>query len=79
MLDDLTYSKRLELLTLWERVAATNPNFLDCVDEIESDCRTLLAMDLGNTAREGILNIIGNTITMAVIYNSLVKNIKEMA
>ena len=76
MLSDL---EQLKLISLWERVADDKPEFGDCVDEIESDCRALLAMDLGNTANEGILNIIANTITMAVIYNSLVKNIKEMA
>lgn len=71
------YEKK-KILTAWAKIAASNPEFGECVEEIESDCRALLDMDLGNTANEGILNIAGNVITMTVIYNTVLKFLQEV-
>ncbi len=58
---------------IFAKNAACNTDFFDCVDDIFADSNLLLALDLGNTANEGIYHILENVHTMNVIYNTLIK------
>ena len=70
----LTRKERRNLLKAWDKVLATNPTFDKCLNEIDSDCRALLAMDLNESAKELINNIGGNVITMSVIHYSCIND-----
>lgn len=70
------HERRIFFINL-AKILAADSDFAGCVENIAADCELLLALDLGRTAREGIINILQNVNKMTAINNDILRFLKE--